>query len=92
VPSVRVAVALFVAVNALLAFLAYRSYLFLLGYCEEFPDRKLGSRGLDCLEPSHWFAINAMLLGCAIVEIAVAVVLGAAFMHRRKRQPLEIPD
>lgn len=86
-PSVRVAVALVVVVNAVLAFLAYWYYESLLEYCEDFPDRKLGSSGLDCLEPAHWFAVNVMLLGCVIVEIALAVVLGAAVVHRRKRQP-----
>ena len=85
-PSVRLAVVLFVAVNTVLAFLAYRYYLSLLDYCEEYPDRKLGSSGLDCLEPSHWFAINLMLLVCLIVEIGLAVVVGAAFVYRRGRQ------
>jgi hypothetical protein len=82
-PSVRVALALLVGVNAALALLAYWYYRSLLDYCEA-ENRALGRSGLDCLEPPHWFAINGMLLGALILELALLVVVGAAIVHRRR--------
>jgi len=58
----------------------YRS---LVDYCEPENDF-LGRSGLDCLEPSQWFAVNGMLFASLLVECAVAVVVGAAFVHSRK--------
>jgi hypothetical protein len=84
----RVAVALFVVVTAGLAISWWRYYLSLLDSCEA-ENRYLGRSGLDCLEPGNWFAIDVMLFASAIGEIAVAVVVGAAFVHRRKRQLTE---
>jgi hypothetical protein len=87
-PSVRVAVALFVVVTTGLAIVWWRYYLSLLDYCEA-ENRYLGRSGLDCLEPYNWFAINGMLFASALLEIAVAVVVGAAFVHRPRRQLTE---
>ena len=84
-PSVRVAVVLFVVVTTGLAIAWWRCYLSLLNYCED-ENRHLGRSGLDCLEPGNWFAIDAMLFASAMGEIAVAVVVGAAFVHRRRQQ------
>lgn len=84
-PSVRVASGLVLVVSVCLAIFWWRYYLSMLDYCEA-ENRVLGRSGLDCLEPPHWFAINIMLFVSAIAEIAVAVVFGAAFLHRRKRQ------
>jgi hypothetical protein len=83
-----VAVALFVVVTTGLAIFWWRYYLSLLDYCKA-ENRALGRSGLDCLEPSNWFAINGMLFVSAVAEIAVAVVVGAAVVHRRKRVPTE---
>ena len=87
-PSVRVAVALFVVVTTCLAIFWWRYYLSLLDYCEA-ENRYLGRSGLDCLEPPHWFAINGLLFASAIAEIALAVVVGAALLQRRQRQLTE---
>ena len=88
-PSVRLAVALFVVVTTGLAIFWWRYYLSLLDSCKA-ENRYLGRSGLDCLEPPHWFVINGMLLVSVIAEIALAVVVGAAFVHRRNRQLTEI--
>lgn len=87
-PSVRVSVALLVAVTTGLAVFWWRYYVSLLDYCEA-ENGYLGRSGLDCLEPPHWFAVNGMLVVSALVEIGGAVVVSAALMQRRKRKLTE---
>jgi hypothetical protein len=91
VPSVRGAVALFGVVSGVLAISWLWYYRSLVDYCEPENDR-LGRSGLDCLQPSHWFAISGMLFASLLVEIALAVVVGAALVRSRKHQPAKRSD
>jgi hypothetical protein len=84
-PSIRLAVAIFVVGNAILAFFAYRGYASLRDYCEGSPEVTAGGDRFSCLEPPHWFAINMALLALLLLEIALVVVVGAAVVHSRRR-------
>jgi hypothetical protein len=85
VPSVRLAFAIFVAGTTVLAFLAYRWYRSHVDYCEDSPEVAAGGDALACLEPQHWFALQAVLAVLLLLEIALAIVVGAALVHRRRR-------
>jgi hypothetical protein len=92
VPSVRLALAIFGAGTTILAFLAYRWYQFHVDYCEDSPEVSAGGDALSCLEPQHWFALQAVLAVLLLLEIALAVVVGAAVVHRRRnlRRTVEV--
>jgi hypothetical protein len=89
-PSVRLALAIFVVGNAVLAVLAYRGYQSLLDYCEDSPEVAMGGDSLSCLEPQHWFTVQFALLVLLLFEIAVAVVVGAAVVRSRRRLGSEL--
>jgi hypothetical protein len=84
VQSIRLAFAIFAVGNAILAFLVYWEYRSLLDYCEGSPEVQAGGDGLSCLEPHHWFAVDAELLVLFLLECALVVVVGAAVVSRRK--------
>ena len=88
-PSIRLAVAVFVAGTAILTVFGYRQYRSLLDYCEGSPEVTAGGDSLSCLEPPHWFAIQFVVLVALLLEIALVVVVGAAVVHRRSRRRLD---
>jgi hypothetical protein len=85
VPSVRLALAIFVAGTTILAFLAYRWYQSHVDYCEGSPEVVAGGDALSCLEPQHWFALQAVFAVLLLLEVALVVVVGAALVHRRSK-------
>jgi hypothetical protein len=87
-PSVRLAVAIFVVGSAIVAFLAYRGYRSQVDYCEGSPEVVAGGDSLSCLEPQHWFAALVVLSVLVLVELALAVVVGAAVVHWRSKRRL----
>jgi hypothetical protein len=82
-PSVRVAAAIVVGVNALMAVWTARQYQRMLDYCAGF-----GRDGLECLgaHGNHhwqlWKAIGPELIVWVFLEVAVLTVLVAAFLNR----------
>jgi hypothetical protein len=88
-PSVRLALPLFVGGTGLLAVLAQRAYASMVDYCEGSPEVAAGGDELSCLEPQHWFA-NSMIFGVlALLELSLIVVVGAAVVHARSKPRLE---
>jgi hypothetical protein len=85
VPSVRFALAIFVAGTTLLAFLAYRWYRSHVEYCEDSPEVGAGGDALSCLEPQHWFAFDVGLAVLLLLEIGLVILVGAALVHRRHK-------
>ncbi len=92
-PSIRVAVAIVVGVNALMAGLTYRQYQHMLDYCSGF-----GREGLECLGANGsnpwqlWKAIGPELAVWGFLEVAVVVVLVAALANRRRPPRLAQPS
>jgi hypothetical protein len=73
-----------VAGTTLSAYLAYRGYESLVGYCEGSPEIRAGGDSLSCLEPQHWLTVTAVLLVLVLFEVALGVVVGAAVVHQRR--------
>jgi hypothetical protein len=82
-PSIRLASAILVVGNAILAFFAYREYQSLLDYCEGSPEVVAGGDRFSCLEPQHWFTVGFGLLVALLLEVALLVVVGVAVVHWR---------
>ena len=82
-PSGRVAAAIVVGVNALMAVWTYRQYQRMLDSCAGF-----GRDGLECLgaNGSHswqlWKAIGPELVVWGLLEVSVLTVFVAALVHR----------
>jgi hypothetical protein len=87
-PSVRLALAIFVGGTVMLALLAYLEYGRLVDYCEGSPEVAAGGDSLSCLEPQHWNA-EAFIFGVlGLLELALLVVVGAAVVHARSQAGL----
>jgi hypothetical protein len=87
-PSIKVAVTIFVIGNAVLVWFAHREYSSLVEYCEDSLEVQLGGDRLSCLEPYNWPWIYMEMLFALLLEIALLVVVGAAVVHwRGKRRP-----
>jgi hypothetical protein len=82
-PSVRVALAILVAVNAVMAFWTHHQYQRMLNYCAGF-----SRPGLECLTGNRaqqlgqaiFFEVGVWL----VLELGGLVLLGAAIMNRRR--------
>jgi hypothetical protein len=82
-PSVRVALAIFVCVNAVMALWTYYQYQRMLDYCTN-----LDGAGLECLGGTRagqiWAAVSFEVSIWIALEVAALVVLGAALVNRRR--------
>jgi hypothetical protein len=72
----------FVVFNGVALVLAYRYHQSLVEYCEP-ENRATGGSGLDCLEPSNWWFIDALALAWLVVAAALAAVVVVAYRRRR---------
>jgi hypothetical protein len=92
-PSVRVAAAIVVGVNGLMAVWTYHQYQRMLEYCAGF-----GRDGLECLgaNGSHpwqlWKAIGPELALWGFLEVTVLTVLVAALVNRPRPPSLASPS
>ena len=80
-PSIRLASAILVVGNTVLAFFAEREYQSLIDYCAGSYEVAATGDRFSCLEPQHWFAVSALFLFGLVLEIALVVVMGAAVVH-----------
>lgn len=89
-PSVRVALAIFVCANAVMAIWTYYQYQRMVEYCAIFD-----TDGLECLGGSRaeqiWEAVFFEVSIWVVLELAALVVLGAAIVNRR-RSPGDIAN
>jgi hypothetical protein len=89
-PSVRLALAIVLAMNVVMAFWTYHQYNRMLDYCAGF-----GRSGLECLTGNRvqqlgqaiFFEVGVWV----ILELAGLVLLGAAIMNRR-HSATDIPN
>jgi hypothetical protein len=82
-PSIRLALTIFVGGTVLLTLLAYRWYESMVEYCEGSPEVAAGGDSLSCREPQHWFADGVLFGGLALLELGLVVVVGVAVVHAR---------
>ncbi len=82
-PCLRVALAIFVWVNAVMALWTYHQHQRMLDYCATF-DRD----GLECLGRSRaeqlWHALSFEVMIWGFLELAALVTVGAAIAGRRR--------
>jgi hypothetical protein len=84
---VRIALAIFGAGSAVLAFLTYRRYQSLVDYCSDSPEVASGGDNLSCLEPYNWFAIQIELLVLLVAELGLAVLAVGGLVRWQKQRP-----
>lgn len=89
---IRLAVPIFGAGTAILAFLAYRLYRSQVDYCKDSFEVSAGGDKFSCLEPQHWFANMLAVSFLLLMELGLTILLAGGLVRWRKKRRINRPS